>query len=395
MGTVFSVADHWAREFDEAALRTWAGALRAKLAGQEVNLGLLFMSPKFFENAKEILEILQIETRAKMFVGCSGASLIAGASEIEEQPGLALGLYHLPGASLQAFHLTQEQVEESTGPGYWHMETGVGPEATNGWLAFGDPFSFQIDQWLNTWNEAYPALPTLGGMASGDYSAQRTQLYMNGQVFEDGCIAVSVGGDVALASVISQGCTPIGETWTITKAERNLIYEIGNRSAYEVLTETLNKLPLEEKQKLRGNLFIGLVINEYLEDFHRGDFLIRNLIGVDPNSGVLAVGAFPRVGQTIQFQRRDAAAGTEDMEQLLRATGSKIADRSVYGACLCSCNGRGRGMFGQGDHDARHVQQAFGPIGVAGFFCNGELGPVGAKNFVHGYTASLALFVKK
>jgi small ligand-binding sensory domain FIST len=395
MGNGFSVAEHWAGGFDEAGLRKWAGSLRDKLAGREVNLGLLFVSPRFFDQGKELLEILQIETRAKMFAGCSGASLIAGGSEIEEQPGLTLGLYHLPGAKLQAFHMTQEQVEEASGPGYWHMETGVAADVTNGWLAFADPFSFQIDQWLNTWNEAYPALPTLGGMASGDYSAQRTQLYLNGEVFEEGCVAISVAGDIALASMISQGCTPIGETWTITKAERNLIYEIANRPAYEVLAETLNKLPMEEKQKLRGNLFIGLVINEYLEEFHRGDFLIRNLIGVDPSSGVLAVGAFPRVGQTIQFQRRDARAGTEDMEVLLHATEKKVAGREVYGACLCSCNGRGRGMFSKADHDAQHVQQAFGPIGVAGFFCNGELGPVGNKNFVHGYTASLALFVKK
>jgi small ligand-binding sensory domain FIST len=391
----FSAAEHWAGGFDETALRRWAGGLRQELTPPEVSLALVFMSPKFFSDAKEILEVLQIETRAKMLLGCSGASLIAGSNEIEEQPGLVLGLYNLPGVELRPFHITQEQVEEATGPGYWHMETSVAADGMNGWLVFADPFSFNIDRWLTTWNEAYAGLPVMGGLASGDYAAQRTQLYLNGQVFEEGAIALGVGGEITLASMISQGCTPIGETWTITKADQNIIYEIGNRPAYEILLETLNKLPFEEKQKLRGNLFIGLVMNEYLEEFHRGDFLIRNLIGVDPGKGVLAVGAFPRVGQTIQFQRRDASAGTEDMEALLHAITRKVADKTVYGACLCSCNGRGRGMFGAPDHDARHVQQVFGPIGVAGFFCNGELGPVGEKNFVHGYTASLALFVKK
>src|SRR5439155_7747315 len=224
-------------------------------------------------------------------------------------------------------------------------------DEANGWLVFGDPFTFKIDTWLSTWNEAYPNCPVLGGLASGDYSAQQTQLYLNGQVYEAGALALSLGGDVTLHSVISQGCTPIGETWTITKADRNLIYQIGNRPAYEVLVETLNKLPFEEKQRLRGNLFMGLVVNEYLEEFHRGDFLIRNLIGADPNSGVIAVGAFPRVGQTIQFQRRDAAAGTEDMEALLQATTKKLGKTPVYGACLCSCNGRGKGMFGRSNHD--------------------------------------------
>ena len=204
-----------------------------------------------------------------------------------------------------------------------------------------------------------------------------------------------IGGDVALASVISQGCTPIGETWTITKAERHYIHEIANRPAYEVLAETFSNLSPQEQQKSRGNLFVGLVINEYLEEFHRGDFLIRNLIGADPKSGSIAVGAFPRAGQTVQFQRRDAATGTEDMNALLHRTQKQLAGKSVYGACLCSCNGRGHRLFGEPGHDARHVQQQFGPIGLAGFFCNGEIGPVGEKNFLHGYTASLALFVQK
>jgi small ligand-binding sensory domain FIST len=395
MGNAFSISGHWPGEIDEAGLKRWIHQLRAQIPQPDITLALCFIAPRFFDRSKEILEILQIESHAKTFMGCSGASLIAGEREIEDQPGIALGLYHLPGAVLQPFHFTEEQVEEATGPGYWHMETGITAEKTNGWLVFADPFTFKIDSWLTIWNEAYPNVPVVGGLASGDYSAQQTQLYLNGQVFEGGAVVLSVAGGVSIRSVISQGCTPIGETWTITKADRNLIYQIGNRPAYEVLVETLNKLPFEEKQKLRGNLFMGLVVNEYLEEFHRGDFLIRNLIGADPNSGVLAVGAFPRVGQTIQFQRRDAAAGTEDMEALLEATTAKLGKTPVYGACLCSCNGRGKGMFGRPDHDAAHVRETFGSLGVAGFFCNGELGPVGDKNFVHGYTASLALFVKK
>jgi small ligand-binding sensory domain FIST len=220
-------------------------------------------------------------------------------------------------------------------------------------------------------------------------------LYWNNQVFDAGALAMSVGGHVDLAGVISQGCTPIGDTWTITRAEGHYIHEIGNRPAYEVLMQTLNALPEAEKRTLRGNLFIGLVVNEYLDEFHRGDFLIRNLIGVDPGTGTLAVGATPRVGQTVQFQRRDAKTGSEDIEALLQRATKQLASRAIYGACLCSCNGRGHRMFGQPHHDASHVQRVLGPLGLAGFFCNGEIGPVGDRNFVHGYTASLALFIKK
>ena len=146
-----------------------------------------------------------------------------------------------------------------------------------------------------------------------------------------------------------------------------------------------------EQRKLRGNLFIGLVVNEYLEDFHRGDFLVRNLIGGDPQTGVLAVGAMPRTGQTMQFQRRDAAAATEDMSELLARTQTQLSGTMVYGGCLCCCNGRGKHLFGKSGHDAQLVQKQFGDIGLAGFFCNGEIGPVGPKNFLHGYTASVVI----
>ena len=198
-----------------------------------------------------------------------------------------------------------------------------------------------------------------------------------------------------VASVISQGCTPIGETWTITKAEQNIIHQIGNRPAYQVLLETFNSLPLEEQSKARGNLFVGLVVNEYLEEFHRGDFLIRNLIGADPKSGSIAVGAWPRPGQTMQFQRRDARAATEDMVALLERTQRSLNGGRIYGGCLCSCNGRGYRLFGYRNHDADLVQSRLGPLGLSGFFCNGEIGPVGERNFLHGYTASLALFLDK
>jgi small ligand-binding sensory domain FIST len=274
------------------------------------------------------------------------------------------------------------------------LETGVEPEQTNGWLVFIDPFHLDSETWLRSWNEAYAPLPITGGLASGKFPEQRTQIYLNDAVFEEGGVAISIGGDVKLATVISQGCTPIGETWTLTRVEDNLIHEIGNRPAYEVLAETFNQLSPHEQKVARGNLFIGLVVNEYLEDFHRGDFLIRNLLGADPQTGSVAVGAFPRAGQTMQFQRRSASAAMEDMSELLARAGKKLESATIYGGCLCSCNGRGQNLFGRPNHDAKSVQEQFGPVGVAGFFCNGEIGPVGEKSFLHGFTASLTLFVR-
>jgi len=395
VSNAFSVAGQWASEFDEKELQQWAENLRGQLQAPRVSLGLIFISPKYFQHAKQILEILRVHAQIPLLAGCSSQSLIVGEEEVEQNAGLTLALYAMPAADVKAYHFTQEQVEEANGPGYWPMETGIEPSQTNGWLVFIDPFHLDSETWLRTWNEAYAPLPVMGGLASGDYSQQLTQVYLSGEVFEEGGVAISIGGDVKLAGVTSQGCTPIGDTWTLTKVDENIIHEIGNRPAYEVLAETFNGLSPEEQKSARGNLFIGLVVNEYLDEFHRGDFLIRNLLGADPNSGSIAVGALPRLGQTVQFQRRSAAAATEDMNELLARMKHKLGDATIYGGCLCSCNGRGQNMFGTPNHDAQMVQQRLGPFGLAGFFCNGEIGPIGERNFLHGYTASLALFVKK
>ena len=393
MDKVYSVAEHFDGELDEKKLERWAEELRKRI--ETVTLGLVFLTPRFFASAQQILEILRVHARIPLLVGCSSTGLIAGNEEIEQQAGLVLALYDLPGGELKGFHFTQEQVEEANGPGYWQLETGISPEQTNGWLAFADPFHMDSEAWLRTWNEAYAPLPVLGGLASGDYSSQTTQVYLNENVYEEGGVAISIGGDVALAAVTSQGCTPIGETWTLTKVDQNIIHEIGNRPAYEVLVETFSKLSQEEQRATRNNLFIGLVVNEYLEEFHRGDFLIRNLMGADSKTGCISVGAFPRMGQTIQFQRRSASAATEDMNELLANKKQQLNDRMIYGGCLCCCNGRGQGLFGEPNHDARMIQERLGPIGLSGCFCNGEIGPIGEKNFLHGYTASLGLFIKK
>jgi small ligand-binding sensory domain FIST len=390
-----AVASHWKGGFDEPALQLWAAQVRASLAAPKVSLGLVFISPALFPYSGTILEILRVHAQIPLLAGCSSGSLIAGNQEIEDAPGLVLGLYHLPNAQLHACHFEQDQLDQAEQPVFWHKTTGVKPEDCNGWLAFVDPFHIDSETWLNQWNEAFPGVAVVGGLASGALTQQTTQVYLNSEVHESGGVAIAFSGGVRIHSIISQGCTPIGETWTITKSVQNLIHRIANRPAYEVLADTYNHLNSGDQQKSQGNLFIGLVINEYLDEFHRGDFLIRNLLAADPRSGILAVGALPRQGQTMQFQRRDSEAATEDMRTLLQHSQEKLTHTQIYGGCLCCCNGRGYRLFGQPNHDAQCVNNFFGTIGLSGFFCNGEIGPVGNRNFLHGYTASLALFVKK
>jgi small ligand-binding sensory domain FIST len=258
---------------------------------------------------------------------------------------------------------------------------------------FADPFHLDGDTWLRNWNRAYPELPTVGGLAGGVWSTQRTQVYLNGEVYEEGGIALSIGGKVRIEAILSQGCTPIGDAWTITKTDRQFLVQIANRPAYSVLVDTFNALPKEEQAKTQGNLFVGLAGNEYRDEFKRGDFVVRSLLGADPENGLLAIGAMARAGQTLQFHRRDAASATEDLSWVLSRARERLANGRILGGCLCSCNGRGQRMFGRASHDAGLIQEQLGPLALTGFYCAGELGPVGGKNFLHAYTASLGLFV--
>jgi small ligand-binding sensory domain FIST len=390
-----SIVACWTGGLDEDGLADWARRLRARLPAREVSLGLVFMAPDLFPHAAQVLEILRLNAQIPLLAGCSGGGLVANGEELENAKGLVLALYSLPGAKLKAVRFTQTEVEAADNDLFWQTETGVVKDDVNGWLAFIDPFHLDAESWLQSWNRNYPAVPVYGGLASGTFPEPVSQVYLDGEIFDDGGVAIAFGGEVTLAGVVSQGCTPIGEAWTLTRVEQNLIRNIGNRPAYTVLSETVQSLPPEEQRKAQGNLHIGLVANEYLEDFHRGDFIIRNLLGGDPNSGVLAVGALPRMGQTIQFQRRDAATASEDLKELLTAEKARLAGTEVYGGCLFCCNGRGKNLFERPNHDAGMVQEQFGPAGLAGFFCNGEFGPVGQKNFLHSFTASLAMFVKK
>jgi len=298
----------------------------------------------------------------------------------------------LPGAELTAVHLTQEDLELCHAPQDWHRLTGVAPGAS-AWLLFADPFTLDAEALVEGMSAAYPGTPLVGGLASGDPRLRGTHLFLNGEVYDRGAVALALGGPYTVRTIVSQGAAPIGQTWAITGAQGNVIETIAQRPAYQVLVDTLRGLSPEMQGRAQRNLLVGLAMDEHRSEFRRGDFLIRNLMGIDAESGTLAVGALPRVGQTLQFQLRDPAAADEDLRELLERARKELGARQPVGALLCSCNGRGAGLFGTPDHDARTLADFLGPIPTAGFFCNGEIGPVGAQNFLHGFTASIALVI--
>ena len=263
--------------------------------------------------------------------------------EIEGERAVSLMTLSLPGADLRSFRLSREDVERNHTAEDGHRSAGVGPGEVNAWLIFADPFSLDAEGLVDRISAAYPETPMIGGLAFGDLQVQRTHLFLDGQVFDQGVVALALCGSYTIRAVVSQGASPIGETWAITAAEGNVIRTIAGRPVYEVLMETVQSLPPELNQRTRTNLLVGLAMNEYREDFRRGDFLIRNLLGVDQASGALAVGAVAGVGQTIQFQLRDPAAADEDLRELLGRAAAELAGQAPIGALLCSCNGRGVG----------------------------------------------------
>lgn len=386
------ISAHWSSSYDEAGIQAWAEATRSHLDAPEVSLGIVFVSPEFFDHAEELLEVLRVHARIPLLLGCSGAGWISGPEEYEHSKGLVLTLLYLPEAILEARHLTSSVVESWETTADVRRTLGIQRDKLNDWLVLGDPFHLNVEEWLNWIQTAYPGIPIAGGLASGTRTTPRTQVYLNGEVHEEGLVLLGIGGKVALETLVSQGCTPFGEAWTITQTERNLIHRIGNRPAYELMMESCESLPPKVRLNLRGNLFLGLVMDEYHEAFQRGDFLVRNILAGDPKSGCLAVGALPSIGQTVQFQRRDADAAREDLRHSLDQVQRKLAGRPVHAGLLFCCAGRGRGLYQEEHVDASTIWSTLEGPPLAGFFCNGEIGPVGSKSFVHGYTAVCVLF---
>jgi len=357
------------------------------------DLTLFFASGDYADHLGAMVRRVQSATGAAVLAGCSGQGIIGPEREIEGEPAVSLMTLRLPGANLKASYITQQQVAAFDGAAAWHQHTGVAPDEVNAWLMFADPFHLDVETLLDGFSAAYPGIPVIGGLASAAAHPHQTFVFMDGEVHSEGAVVIALGGAYTLKTVVSQGCDPIGEPWIITAANGSIIETISHRPAYEVLVETLHSLPADKQQRAARNLLVGLAMDEYKESFGRGDFLIRGLMGADQNSGAIAVGAHPRVGQTIQFQIRDAAAADEDLRQLLTEARETLGDTRPVGAVLCSCNGRGEGLFGFPDHDARSLAQQLGDVPVAGFFCNGEIGPVGKDIFLHGFTASLGLIV--
>lgn len=373
-------------EFSEAAVQEAARRTRAELAA-EVTCAIVFFTPDYAEHLEDFLELIRVYGQAPLLVGCTGGSVIGAGVEAEDRPGFSLLLLHLPETRLNVFEFSQADVEASSGPAFWQMETGAGADDIDAWIVLADPYRLEGARWLAEWNVAYPGVPTLGGLASGREGA--VILCRDGRAISGDGLALGLRGGVAVRTIVSQGCRPIGEPLTITGARQNLLLSLGSKPAYTVLNDVFNRLSDHDKARARGNLFAGLAMSEYVHDYKRGDFLIRNILAADPDAGAVEVGSQLRVGQTLQYQLRDRDSADEDLRELCH--GANAEGKRPFASFLFACNGRGRGLFAAPNHDAGVLAEVLGGHPSAGFFCSGEIGPVGSQNHLHGYTAAIAL----
>lgn len=362
----------------ETALKA-ARRVRKNLGGP-ARIGFLFFSANYAPHLAELCETLRVDGHIRDIVGCTCGGRIEGAREMERGSGFVLlaasGDFGDPVA-----------LEATAAGGEAWPSPALDP---NGWITLANPFSFPVEDWLKSWNRRFQALPTVGGLASGG-SFEDTIVFINDRIVD--AVAVPAVGRTALVPAVSQGCRPIGEPLTVTRADHNIVYGLGCQSAYRVLESAFEALTDDQKSNARGNLFAGLAGTEYLDDFASGDFLIKNILGADPDSGAVVIGGIPRVGQTLQYQIRDREAALEDLRRAFDPA-REVRGRA-FGALLFTCLGRGSRFFGKKDQDAAMLSEVLGAKPCAGFFCNGEIAPVRGLNALHGNTAAAAVLVER
>lgn len=380
----------------------------------QADVAFAFFTGHHCDFASVIAETILKRLNPKVLIGVSGGTVLADTTELEGSAGVSLLCGRLPGARVQGFNVLDFPVPDDTPESLAALgeAAGYGPDQRCTML-FADPFSTPLVRLLPALNAARPPgvkTGIFGGLASAANQPNGNVFLLNDRVLTSGGVGVTMGGSFRVDSLVSQGCRPFGPNLVVTRAQRNIIFELGGRPALEAVSEAVAALSDGEREGLKSGLFIGRVISEYKDRFGRDDFLIRSVRGVDHNRGAIAVDELMHVGQTIRLHMRDAITAHEDLLLLLDA---QRLYETPKGVLLFSCNARGRRLFDQPNHDAGLISRAFLPsppgeslakpgtqidplagpvVPLAGFFASAEIGPLGEESFVHGHTACAAIF---
>jgi len=370
---------------DDAGRRAAENA-RASLGDSPPALGVLFASEHFLDSAGTLLAAVTAQLGPVPLIGCVAEGVAGGTREVESEPAVSLWLAAGLGP-VETFAMGFVRTASGGAYGGYRFE----PDRSGVCLMICDPFTFPAEHLLGHLNTNVPGTLVMGGIASGGLARRQARMFLDGRVVSEGAVGAYLAG-AEVHPLVSQGCRPVGDPYTVTRADGNVVYELGGRPPVTRLRELAAELTGRDRDLLTEGLQVGMVINEYGGERRQGDFLIRNVVGADPQSGAMAVGDEVEVGQTLQFHVRDADSADEDLQRTLEREATALAGHRAAGALLFTCNGRGTRLFSGPDHDTGLLAKVLGGIPVAGFFCAGELGPVGGQNYLHAFTASIALF---
>ncbi len=377
----------------EECIEESVSAVQEQLAGEESHLTAIFVSPHFRESYEEVPGMIRARMNPGTLFGCSGGGIIGGGKEVEQSQAFSMTCAALPGVDIQPIYTdTLTLPDQDTGPSVWREWMGVDAENEPSFVFLADPFSFRGEEFLAGVDFAYPKSKKVGGLASGAQGQGGNALYLDDKIYSSGLVGIALTGNIELDTIVAQGCRPIGKPMKITKCEHTMLAELDDRPTMEMLQEIYESLDENDRALLQTSLFLGIEMDPFKEDPKQGDFLIRNLMGADRESGGIAIGAVLREGQLVQFHLRDKVMSAEDLDLMLTRYRSAGQSENARGALLFSCLGRGQYLYGKPNHDSEMFRDKLGDIPLGGFFCNGEIGPVGNTTFLHGYTSSFGIF---
>ena len=356
------------------------------------DLLLLFLTPHYQDQIEDLPASMEGPAPRRM-LGCTATGVIGGGREVEDRTCLAATAAVLPGTAMTSFHLQAGDLPDpDAGPDRWHEALGVGPEPTPQFLLLADPTGASpLDPrpLLMGLDFAWPRSAKIGGLAS---VLQENRLILDGRVVTGGCVGVALQGGLEVDTIVAQGCRAIGPPMTVTGCSGYFLEALDGRPAVERLVEIYHEAGAADQERMQTSLHIGVAATGLKQELGAGDFLIRNVLQLDHEKGVIAVGDRLRSGQTVQFHVRDAEAATQDLDQILARYRGRQPEAAPCGGLLFTCTGRGHRFFGQPGHDSARLEESLGPVPLGGFFCGGEIGPVGDTTYLHGYTSSFALF---
>lgn len=375
----------------ELALEEALASIATQLEETPPDLVFLFATPAYGETLARAHHQVRERLGGPRLVGCTAVGVLGDGREVERRPAISITAAILPGVEIHTFHVAPEALPEADDDtDVWRERLGTSVGGSPHFILLPDPFSCDIERILRGLDYAFPDSAKVGGVPSTGTPSGRNTLWVDDRRHDGGLVGVMLEGNISVDAIVAQGCRPIGNPMFITRAERDVIFEIDGRRPDELLSELYEQLPEADRQRMRYSLFLGLASVDAQQVYRHGDFLVRDIVGIDGANGSIAVAAHVQLGRVVQFHLRDAEASAADLDALLRRY---VSDEPLpVGGLMFSCVGRGEGLYGTPDHDSQVFERIVGPVPLGGFFCSGEIGPVQGESHLHGYTSAFALF---